>query len=100
VRRSPTPVTYQLADSNGEVIRGRFYAHDLSLVKLPPPPPVAIGRRLKNSTLQYDEPTWSIERILDHEKRSGGVEYCLVKWTGFPASENRWIPAQSIIDRS
>jgi hypothetical protein len=101
VRQSPLPVTYQLADTCGEQIRGWFYAQDLSLVRLPPPA-VKRGRRNKNTnsqkTLQDSEPIWAIEHVLKKRKGQGGVEYSLVKWKGFNASHNSWIPSRSIID--
>jgi hypothetical protein len=83
-----------VADSNGEVIRGWFYAQDLSLVRVDPP-----SQQQQKQTLEYQEPIWSIDHVLEKKKRQGGVVYCLVKWKGFPASANSWIPERSIVER-
>jgi hypothetical protein len=97
VRQWPPPFTYRVADSNGEVILGWFYAQDLSLVRVNPP--ASSSSYHHKQTLEYEEPIWSIEQVLDKKKRKGGVVYCLVKWKGFPTSENSWIPERSIVER-
>jgi hypothetical protein len=99
-RLTPAPVTYRLADTDGELIRGWFYASDLSLVRLPPGGGSSGGVKStskKSSSLRDAQPTWVIERVLKERRRKGGVLYCLVKWRGFPDSQNSWIPSASII---
>jgi hypothetical protein len=69
------------------------------LVRIPSSTTVVDGKKYSSSALQYEEPVWSIEKVLECKKRKGEVEYCFVKWKGFPSSENSWIPARSIIER-
>jgi hypothetical protein len=96
VRVPPLPVTYRLADTDGEVIRGWFYASDLSLVRLPPAASsLSVGTTIKY--LRDEQPIWAIERVLKQRRRKGGVLYSLVKWRGFPDSQNSWVPARSIL---
>jgi hypothetical protein len=98
VRQTPSPVTYRLADTDGEQIRGWFYASDLSLIRLPPGSGVkGTFKKSSSSSLRDAQPTWAIEHVLQERRRKGGVLYCLVKWRGFPDSQNSWIPAGSII---
>lgn len=96
VRRHTMPVTYRVTDSNGDVLRGWFYAQDLSRVIIPPEN--TKKKRLRNNNILVDEePTWTIDRIVDRKHEKGGIEYCLVKWKGFETDYNSWIPASSII---
>ena len=83
VRTRPLPVTYQLTDGNGEVLKGWFYAQDLSLVRGDP---------------EAKKSTWAIERVVEKRKRRA-VEELLVKWKGFSEQFNSWIPASSIINK-
>ena len=72
VSKTNRPVTYRLTDSSGETIEGIFYRHELS--------PVFID----NKTM------YAIEKVLNEEQRKDG-KYLLVKWCGYPKSQNSWI---------
>ena len=50
----------------------------------PPPPDLVDG-----------EEEWEIEAIMAHKKMQHGIKY-LVKWKGFPSSENTWEPASNL----
>jgi hypothetical protein len=81
VRQVPhQPVTYRIRDKQGEPIDGWFYANDLCLVK----------------ESDENEPVYDIEKVVRKQKRDG-AEYLLVKWKGYPAEHNSWIPASSLL---
>lgn len=83
VRRVPyQPVTYRIRDQQGEQIHGWFYANDLCLVK---------GGEERSRGEIFD-----IEKVLG-KKRRDGVEYLLVKWKGYGAEHNSWIPSSSLL---
>nr|CAD2188770.1 unnamed protein product [Meloidogyne enterolobii]CAD2197783.1 unnamed protein product [Meloidogyne enterolobii] len=76
---SHQPPTYKICDRDGEQIRGWFYANDLCLVK----------EHRSNDKL------YNIEKIL--RKRKISNEYhCFVKWKGYSANYNSWVPLSSI----
>ena len=51
------------------------------------PPPDLIGR----------EPEYEIEKILDKKPRGRGRKiHYLIKWKGYPTSDNSWEPAASV----
>jgi hypothetical protein len=82
VRRVPyQPVTYRIRDREGEPIDGWFYASDLCLVK---------------EDGADDEKVYDIEKVVKKQKRDG-AEYWLVKWKGYSAEHNSWIPASSLV---
>jgi hypothetical protein len=95
------PITYRLKDHNGDVLRGWFYANDLcrvlgDLAKEKPKKTV----REKPGAIAVDEeqqPVYAIERILKRSTR-GGVKQLLVRWRGYDASHDSWIPASSILN--
>lgn len=82
-RKTTTPTTYLLRNSQGQLVRGWFYRHDLSPVFGPQ------GRR-----------QWEIQKILKREKWQSDngetMEMVLVKWLGFDTPFNSWIPVESI----
>jgi hypothetical protein len=78
VIRHPIPV-YEVADTAGEVIDGTFYESELQKVIVP-----------KSKVRQ-------IEKVLKM-KGSGKSKKVLVKWKGYPAKFNSWIPASNILD--
>jgi hypothetical protein len=99
VRMSPKPITYRLADSNGEIIEGWFYKQDLSRVR--------IGGDLKyhgspkkypSHRVQHEEPAWAIENVIKEDKIKG-IECSFVKWRGWASKYNSWIPSSSITER-
>jgi hypothetical protein len=65
------PPRYKLTDYNGDVIVGSFYEPEMTLVTLPP------------------DPEYKIEKIVGR-KTVRGEKYVLVKWRGYPASQNSW----------
>ena len=71
-RLPTTPVTYELRDLTGELIKGRFYEPEVQKV-------------FKSSDDYFD-----VERILKTRKRGGKIQY-LVSWKGYPAKFNSWV---------
>lgn len=78
VIKHPVPV-YEVKDLSGETIEGNFYEQELQKVIVP-----------KNKV-------YRIEQILEM-KGTGKKKTVLVKWKGFPAKFNSWIPASRIMD--
>lgn len=77
-KRCPTiPPTYILQDFDFKEIEGRFYNEELQKVDKSP-----------------DE-FWAIEKIIQ-TKGKGKSRRFLVKWVGFPDSQNSWIRADQI----
>lgn len=71
--RLPTsPVTYELRDLDGEVIKGRFYEPEV--------------QKVSKSRDDY----FDVDRILKTRKRGGKIQY-LVSWKGYPAKFNSWV---------
>ncbi|KAL3084860.1 hypothetical protein niasHT_031745 [Heterodera trifolii] len=102
VRTSRLPITYKLRDDDGELLTGWFYAQDLCLVLTPPPPlrskrdePIAAKAGAADSATVG--PVYDIERVLRRRRGRDGAEHCFVKWKGYSAAHNSWIPATSII---
>ena len=71
-RLPTTPVTYELRDLSGELIKGRFYEPKIQKV------------------LKSDDEHFDVDRILKTRKRGGKIEY-LVSWKGYPSKFNCWI---------
>jgi len=71
-RLATTPVTYEVRDLAGELIKGRFYEPEVQKV-------------LKSRDEYFD-----VDRILKTRKRAGKIEY-LVSWKGYPAKFNSWV---------
>jgi ribosomal protein L21E len=95
------PITYRLMDRDGEVLRGWFYANDLCRVsgELAKDGEQA-GEVKEPGALALDEqqqPVYAIERVLKRSTR-GGVKQVLVRWRGYDASHDSWIPASSIVN--
>ena len=65
-----TPVTYIIADSDGEELKGSFYTQELQRVQPPE---------------MYD-----IESIIKKRKKRGKVQF-FVKWANYPNSFNSWV---------
>ena len=70
----PIPM-YTLEEENGELIDGRFYGTELQIVT------------------SEDYP---IEKIIGRPKLIQGVKHVRVKYVGYPASYNEWVPASDI----
>ena len=69
-RLSTDPATYELADLNGEKIKGTFYEEELQKI------------------LKEDD-VYRVEKVLKTRKRSGKTEH-FVKWKGYDDSFNSW----------
>lgn len=88
-------VTYRLALPGTWKLHNAFHAAVLSPYKetavhgvnYPSPTPELID----------GEPEWEIEEILGsrHHGRKRGLQY-LVKWVGYPSSDNSWEPAENV----
>jgi transposase InsO family protein len=77
--------TYALMDSHGKLL-SRNRAR--SMLKPIAPPDDS-----------HNKPAFYIEEILDHRKIHGQDQF-LVKWYGYPSSENSWEPLGSFEDRA
>jgi hypothetical protein len=42
-----------------------------------------------------EQPEWEVEAILDYRKRYGRDQF-LVRWKGYPTSENSWEPLEGL----
>ena len=72
-----TPITYHIADYNGETIKGSFYTEEMQKVKYPE--------------------TYLVEKVIK-ERGKGAKRELFVKWLGYPASDNSWIKASDATD--
>jgi hypothetical protein len=70
-RSHESPVVYTLKDLAGESITGTYYEQELQRVRAPE--------------------TFVVERVL-RSRGSGARRERLVKWLGYPASFNSWVP--------
>ena len=68
---------YKLEDKGGEEIKGSWYSEELQSIE-------------KNKYL--------IEKVLRKRKAQDGTEELLVKWKGWPAKFNTWIPATDVTE--
>jgi hypothetical protein len=57
----------------------------------PPPPPIYLDTQ--------DEPEYEVEEILDSRRRRRALQY-LVKWKGYPVSDNSWEPTANVQNSS
>ena len=92
-----TGLTYQLEIPKTWKIHDRFHA---TLLKpytenkeygrhfLKPPPDII-----------NEEEEWEVERIESHRKQGKGYKY-LIKWKGYPSSENSWEPKSNLANAS
>jgi hypothetical protein len=65
----------------------RPYKEDLIANRHPPPPP----------PIDVEESRYEVEEILDSRRKGRGIQY-LVKWKGYPDSENSWEPKRNVDD--
>ena len=79
------PITYRVADENGELIEGVFYKEELTPVKFSTD---EIGERGR---------IFAVEEILEEKIHKDGKKYFLVKWRGYPESENQWVRADRLV---
>jgi len=71
-RLPTTPVTYELRDLAGDLIKGRFYEPEV--------------QKVIKSDIEY----FDVDRILKTRKRGGKIQY-LVSWKGYPSKFNSWV---------
>merc|ERR1712126_654122 len=64
----------------------------LRLASLYLTPPATMGRGRGSDE---EEEEYSVEKILDKRTKGGKVEY-LIKWEGYPDSENTWEPQDNL----
>lgn len=76
-RHARDPTVYTLEDLNGEVLQGTFYGYELQRV------------------VKTAEAYYHVEKVLDTRTTRGKTQH-LVKWLGWPASFNSWIPATDV----
>ena len=76
ISNNTTPITYRVSDINGELLEGVFYKQELT--------PVTFNAKAKGQL-------YAVENVLQEEIRPDGKKYLLVKWRGYPDSENSWI---------
>jgi len=70
--RLPTyPPTYEVKDYSGAVVRGKFYAEELQVVK-------------------KDAAIFEIEKVLRTRTRNGKKEY-FVRWLGYGPEHDSWV---------
>ena len=74
---SGDPPFYKIKDLNNEILDGTFYAEELQKI-------------------YKTDGIFKIESILKKRKRKKQQEY-LVKWSGYPATFNSWIPAKQLV---
>ncbi len=65
------PPTYELNDSDGEPVKGKFYEEELQKI------------------VKYDD-VYRVEKVLRTRRRAGKKEY-FVKWKGYPNKFNSWV---------
>jgi len=63
------PVTYNLRDLAGEVIKGKFYESEIQKV------------------LKSDDERFDVDRVPKTRKRNGQIQY-FVSWKGYPSKFN------------
>ena len=71
------PPYYKIKDLQDEWLEGTFYEEELQKI-------------------YKKDDVFRIERILQRRKRKKGVEF-LVKWFGYPASFNSWLPEKNML---
>lgn len=75
-KRYPTsPPTFILKDLSGEIVKGRFYAHELQKI------------------IKDGDSYWRVERVLQTRGRGVNKEY-FIKWKGFSSKFNSWVKAK------
>ena len=74
------PVQYRIQSLNGDMVKGKYYAQELTLTTYSP------------------SKVYPIEKIIKKEKRNG-VDYVQVKWLGWDKSYNSWLPANQVVIR-
>jgi len=72
--RQTIPITYKLTDLLGEKIEGSFYTGELQ---------------------KSVQEVYRVEKVI-RKKKIKGIEYALVKWTGYSEKHNQWIPTKEL----
>ncbi|EGT39947.1 hypothetical protein CAEBREN_31132 [Caenorhabditis brenneri] len=72
------PVTYKVVDTNGEPVEGIFYTHELT------------------KCTYKENGTYRVESIIARRTRNG-IRQCLVRWEGYTAASDSWVPESSLL---
>jgi hypothetical protein len=78
VSKNTIPPTFRVSDSEGELLEGIFYREELTPVHL-------------------EENIYAVEKIVEEKVEKNGKKYLLVKWQGYPDSQNEWIRADQFV---
>lgn len=76
--RLADPVQYRLESLNGEEIKGKFYASEMT------------------KAIPNENDVFEIEKIVEKRKKNGKNEV-KVKWLGYDSSQNQWINEEDLI---
>jgi hypothetical protein len=85
VSEGSKPVTYRVADHNGEMLEGLFYREELSPVRF-----TDDAGKIKKGKL------YAVEEVLKEKVRADGKLWLFVKWRGYSKNENQWIRADQV----
>ena len=58
-------------------------------------PPEGRKEKRPGPQIVQGQKEYEVEEILNHRKRGRGYQY-LIKWKGYPSSENSWLPASQM----
>lgn len=86
--RSTVPPTFRVADAEGELLEGIFYREELTAIRFD---------ELTSKKNRGKGEIYAVERVLKEEVRKDGKKYLLVKWRGYPDSQNEWIRADQFV---
>ena len=94
---------YYLEDNSGEAIKGAFYAQQLQKVveKDREKSSKEKDTRKNNDSSsgdkeQQQQQLHQIEKIIGRTRKIKGIPHRYVKWKGFSAAHNQWVPVSEI----
>ena len=76
ISKNTTPVTFRIKDHEEQILDGVFYRQELIPIKV-------------------NEQVYAVEKIIKRQRR-GRKMYFLVKWRGYPESQNSWITSEQL----
>ena len=103
-RLGPFKIVAKINNNAFELDMPRFNGHKVLHVSLFEPTSEAYRKRfslqnLPSSVIVDDTEEFHVERILDSRLHLSKMQY-LVKWLGYPVSENSWEPAENLRNAS